>query len=141
MLYIFSIVLVIISNVFYQIIQKSTPHDSNPILSLIITYFTAAIACLVILPFYPGKEELSIALKKLNWTSVSLGIAIIGLELGFLLAYRAGWSITTAGVFANVTVALVLIPVGIMAFKEQISLTNLSGILLCIIGLALITKK
>lgn len=140
-LYIFSIALAIIANVFYHIIQKSTPGDINPVLTLMVTYITAALTCLAILPFYPGREEIAASFKKLNWTSFSLGVAIVGLELGFILAYRAGWNITTAGVFANVTVALVLIPVGITVFKEHLTLVNSCGILLCILGLALIAKK
>lgn len=139
--YIFPIVMAIIANVFYHIFQKATPSDVNPILSLLGTYLTAALTCLVVLPFYPNNGSFADSIKKLNWTSLSLGVAIVALELGFILAYRAGWNITTAGVLVNVTVALILIPIGILAFKEHLTVANSSGILLCIIGLVLIAKK
>jgi len=44
------------------------------------------------------------------------------LELGFLLAYRKVWNISVAGFLSNTLVALMLIPVGLLLFKETISL-------------------
>ena len=140
-LYYISITLAITANVFYYFIQKSTPGNANPFLSLFITYLTAMIICVVMYPFYPNSENLLDSFKKLNWTSICLGFAIVGLEMGFLLAYRSGWNISTAGVFANVIVALILIPVGILIFKEQLKPVNLAGIALCIVGLLLISRK
>lgn len=140
-LYYLSITLAILANVFYYFIQKSTPGNANPFLSLFITYFIAMVTCIVIYPFYPNSENLLDSFKKLNWTSFFLGFAIVGLEIGFLLAYRSGWNISTAGVFANVIVALILIPVGILLFKEHLRPINLAGIALCIAGLLLISRK
>jgi uncharacterized membrane protein len=141
LLYYMSITLAITANVFYYFIQKSTPNNANPILTLFITYFTAMITCAVIYPFYPNSENLLDSFKRLNWTSLALGFTIVGLETGFLLAYRSGWNISTAGVFANVIVALILIPVGILAFKEHLKPVNVAGIALCIAGLLLISRK
>ncbi|MCX8128783.1 MAG: EamA family transporter [Clostridia bacterium] len=139
--YYVSIILAIISNVFYYFIQKSIPHNANPLLSLAVTYLTAMITCLVVLPFYPNNEGMLDSFKRLNWTSVFLGVAIVGLEMGFLLAFRAGWNISTAGVLANVIVAMILIPVGITVFKEHLKPVNILGIILCIVGLVLVSRK
>lgn len=140
-LYYISIAMAVMANVFYHFIQKSTPGNANPFLWLFITYFTAMVTCAVIYPFYPNSENLLDSFKKLNWTSLALGFAIVGLEMGFLLAYRSGWNISTAGVFANVIVAVILIPVGIIIFKEQLKPVNMAGIALCIAGLVLINHK
>ncbi|HEV8661075.1 MAG TPA: hypothetical protein VGS96_20930 [Thermoanaerobaculia bacterium] len=43
---------------------------------------------------------------------VAIGLAIVAIDLGFLLAYRAGWRISTASVAANTTAALILLPTG-----------------------------
>ena len=32
---------------------------------------------------------------KLNWTSFALGLVIIGLEAGWIYAYKAGWQVST----------------------------------------------
>jgi uncharacterized membrane protein len=140
-LFYFSVSLAIVANIFYHIIQKSTPGNVNPLISLIVTYFIAMVTCVVIYPFYPHEEGIITAFKKLNWTSICLGVAIVGLEMGFLLAYRSGWNINAAGVFVNVVVGLVLIPLGLLLFKEQLSLANAAGIVLCIGGLVLIAGR
>jgi len=141
LLFYFSLGLAIVSSVFYHLIQKLIPTSVNPALSLIITYLTAAILSLALIPLYPFKDGLAAALKQLNWTSVGLSFAIIGLEIGFLLAYRAGWNVSVTAVISNVTVALILIPVGLLFFKEKVSWVNLLGIVVCIAGLIMINKK
>lgn len=140
-LYYLPIILVILSNVFYHLSQKFISSDVNPILSLVATYGTALIFSIVALFIFNPKIQLVESAKKLNWASFGLGITIVGLELGFLLAYRKGWDLSFAGLFANVIVALVLIPIGILFFKEKISLTQGMGIMLSIVGLILISKK
>lgn len=140
-LYYGAILLVVISNVFYHISQKSTPSDVNPILSLIVTYLTAAVFSVLLLPLFPGKESLGLSVKKLNWASLSLGVAIVGLELGFLLAYRAGWNISLAQVFSTIIVSLLLIPIGLAFYHERLTLSNVIGILFCFAGVVLIARK
>jgi uncharacterized membrane protein len=139
--YFFAIALTIISNVFYHIFQKSVPNDVNPFLSLIATYATAIITCLIILPFYPSQISLVDSFKKLNWISFALGFAIIGLELGFLLAYRAGWNISLCALVSNVAVTILLVPIGILLFKESLSFLNVIGMVFCVGGIILLNYK
>ncbi len=137
----FPIVLAIITSMLYHLFQKLTPAGANPILALIITYLTATLACLILLPVFPLSANIRESLKGVNWVSVALGVTIVGLELGYLLAYRAGWNISIAGIFSNATVALLLIPIGIALFKEKLSAFNLAGILFCTLGLVLVNWK
>ena len=67
-----------------------------------------------------------------------LGFAIVGLETGFILAFRAGWKISVANVVANITLAIILIFVGVILYKESISIKQIAGIVCCAFGLALI---
>ena len=140
-LYYLSILLVIISNIFYHLSQKGTPGSINPMVALIVTYGTALVISIIGLFIYPSQVGIVESFKKLNWASFLLGISIIGLELGFLLAYRSGWNISLAGLYANVIVALVLIPIGIVFFKDQISATKVVGIVLSIAGIIFISLK
>lgn len=137
----FSIVMVVGSNILYHILQKVTPTTANPMLALAVTYGVSTLTCLVMLPFFPLKEPLAQSLRHINWTSLGLGVVIVFLELGFLLAYRAGWNISLASLVANTTVALILLPIGVAFFKEKLSLTNLLGIAVAVIGLIMINKK
>lgn len=140
-MYVFSIVLIVASNIMYNICQKSTPNKANPFLALLVTYITAAVFTVVALLFYKTDKGLFQSLKELNWTSVALGVSIVGLEFGYLMAYRAGWNISIGSLVANIFLALLLIPVGILLFKERFELTKLLGAAFCIIGLILINKK
>ncbi|HEX3012423.1 MAG TPA: EamA family transporter [Syntrophomonadaceae bacterium] len=141
MLYYLPIALVVISNVFYHLFQKMIPDNVNPVLSLIITYVTAAILCMIILPWCMKDTSLAAEIRKINWTSFALGASIIGLELGFLLAYRAGWNISVGALVANTIVSLLLIPIGLLIFKETLSVPNVVGIILGMGGLILINFR
>ncbi len=140
-MYVFSIVLIVASNVVYNICQKSTPQKANPFLTLLVTYLTAAALTLVAYWFYKTDKGFYQSLRELNWTSLALGVSIVGLELGYLLAYRAGWNISVGSLVANIILALMLIPVGIMLYKEQFETNKLLGAILCIFGLILINKR
>ena len=136
-----AIALTILSNVLYHLFQKVIPGNVNPLLSLAVTYLVAAAATLLLLPLFPVQGTLGAELRKINWASVGLGAVIVGLELGFLLAYRAGWDLSLANLVSNTTVALLLIPFGLLLFKEQLSLVNILGVILAIAGLVLVNFR
>lgn len=137
-IYVFSIVLIVMSNVVYNICQKSTPHSANPFLALLVTYLTAALLTLAVLVFTKTDKGLGQSLQDLNWTSIVLGIAIVGLELGYLMAYRAGWNISVGTLVANIALAIILIPVGVLFYQEGFELNKMLGVAFCIAGLVLI---
>lgn len=140
-MYIFSIFLIVASNIMYNISQKSTPEKANPFVALLVTYTTAIVITAGVLIFNRPEKGLIESFKELNWTSLLLGLAIIGLEFGYLMAYRAGWNISVGSLVANIILALMLIPIGIIFYKERFELTKVLGSVFCIIGLILINKK
>jgi drug/metabolite transporter (DMT)-like permease len=140
-LFYFSIVLTIAASVMYHVILKITPGHVNPAISLVITYSLAALLSLGLLPFFPLKTGIIEALKQLNWSSYILAFALVGLEAGYLLAYRAGWRISVAAIFVNATMTLLLIPIGLSLFKEKVSPLNIAGILVCLVGLIMMNLR
>ncbi|MGB8451146.1 MAG: EamA family transporter [Anaerocolumna sp.] len=140
-MYYIPLLLTIIANVLYHIAQKNTSEQINPLFSLIITYGVSFIMSCILFHFIKGEKSFSLNVKELNWSSFLLGCSIILLELGYLLAYRVGWNIGTASFISTILVTLVLIPVGLLFFKESISLKNVFGIMLSIVGLILMNKK
>ncbi len=141
MLYVVSMLLAVLSSVMYHLFARAIPAGAHPLIALTITYLTAAVLCLALLPLFPLKTNLSDALRQTNWTSVGLAAAVLGFEVAFLLAYRAGWNISLAAIVTNVSVTLVLLPIGLLAFKEKLAWQQLAGIGLCIAGLILINRK
>jgi len=140
-MYVFSIVLIVASNILYNICQKSTPESANPMSSLLVTYLTASFITLITFLFYYTDKSLAQSVKELNWTSIALGVAIVGLEFGYLMAYRAGWNISEGSLVANIILALMLIPVGIFFYQEGFALNKTVGVVLCVIGLLLLNKN
>lgn len=132
------IMLIVASNCFYHIFSKSTPHGINTFGALMITYMTATIVTCVLFILYVKPENVVYELGKINWASLGLGLAIIGLEAGYILAYRAGWQVNTAPLVANTCLAVALIGVGALLYREGISLKQLIGIVVCLIGMTLI---
>lgn len=135
------IMLVVVSSLGYHISQKSTPSALHPIVALIVTYVCAALISILAFFIVVPKTSLLEAVKGANWSSYLLGFAVVGLELGYLIAYRTGWNVSLVSLISNTWVALLLIPIGIYVYKENMTLTAVSGVALCILGLVLITKK
>ena len=134
------IIIMILGTTFYHIGQKSIPSEVSPVLSLAVNYITALFATLLLLPLYPLRTTGTDSLRNVNWASYAVGISIVGVELAVLLAYRTGWKISLVSVIGNTASALLLVFIGLIFFHEQLSGKNAAGIVLCLAGLALITK-
>ena len=135
---IWPILIVILANTFYNICMKSMPNSVNPFGALMVTYLVAAIISAIIFAFMVGPSNVVFEISKVNWTSIILAIAIVGLEVGYVFVYRAGWTVSTATVVANIGLACVLIGVGYLLYKENVSLNQILGIVVCMVGLILI---
>ncbi len=136
-LFYFSIVLAIASSALYHFVAKSTPANVNFTVSLLVTYGVAFVATLFTFFFFPTKNVMA-ELKLLNWASFGLAAAVMGIEFGYLLMYRAGWNLGIAAVLVTVLASLILVPVAIFVFKDKISWINISGILVCLLGLVML---
>src|SRR5512147_736527 len=140
-LFYFSITLAILSSALYHFVAKSTPSHVNFTVSLLVTYSVAFVVTLVGFFFFPATNGILAEIKQLNWASIGLAIAIVGIEFGFLLTYRAGWHLGIAAVVVNVVASLILVPVAILVFKDKISWVNIVGIFVCLAGLVMLNWK
>lgn len=140
-LFYFSIALAIASSALYHFTAKSTPSNVNFTVSLLVTYTVAFMVTMVGFFFFPATHGITTELKQLNWASIGLAIAVVGIEYGFLLTYRAGWNLGIAAVLVNVVGSLIMIPVAILVFKDRISWINILGILVCLAGLVMLNWK
>ena len=136
-----AVAIVVLSTLLYHIAQKSIPAAAPPLLSLLVTYGVAVAGTLALLPLFPVRIPLGRGLRQLNWSSAAVGVAIVGVELGFLLAYRAGWKVSVGSAVTNALVAVLLLPVGLLAFGERLSGINVVGLLLCVAGVCLAVMR
>jgi drug/metabolite transporter (DMT)-like permease len=133
-----SITVTILSSALYHFSQRSTPQNANPAAALLVTYAVAMGLPVALLYFVPANGGLLAEVRRLNWASYLLALAVVGLEIGFLLAYRSGWSIGLAAVLVNVAASLILVPVALLYFRDRLSWVNLAGIVVCLVGLVLL---
>src|SRR5262249_13172026 len=133
-----SISIAILGTLLYHVTQKSTSRAVNPFFSLVVTYSVAMALCLAALLVAKPDRNVQQSWAQLNWATFGCGVSIFAAELGYLLAYRAGWNLKSLGLIANVIVAIVLVPVGVMLFGEDLQPRTITGIVLCVTGLVVL---
>ncbi len=134
----YPILIIIGSNILYNVCTKSTPGEVNAFASLSVTYLIAAVVSFVTFFITSKGKNILTEFGKTNWATFVLGVVIVGLELGYILAYRNGWAMNTVSVTANIALAVALIIVAAVFYKETITLKQIAGIVLCGGGLVLI---
>lgn len=139
--YIWPLVLILLSNTMYQICAKSVPEGMNPFASLTITYAVGTIASLGMYFLLTKDSNLIREYKEVNWAPFVLGIVIVGLEVGYIYAYKAGWAVSTCQIVQAAILAVILIFVGYFLYKEGITWNKIVGIIVCLAGLGLISWK
>ena len=139
--YIWPIALVVLSNTLYQICAKSVPEGMNPLASLTVTYLIgAAVSCAL---YYILNRDANLIreIRMTNWAPAVLGLVIVGLEVGFIYAFRAGWQISTAQIVSSALLAVILIFAGYLLYHEAITWNKIVGIIVCLAGLILINYR
>ena len=139
--YIWPIALIVLSNTLYQICAKSVPEGMNPFASLTVTYMVGAVVSGVLYYVSGTGSSLLKEYGKLNWAPIVLGIVIVGLEAGYIFAFKAGWQVSTAQVVQAAVLAGVLLFVGYLLYHEVLTWNKVVGIAVCLIGLVFINLK
>ncbi len=136
--YIWPIALAILANVLYHICAKSTPGSIHPFASLTVTYLLGAIASFVLYYVLVPHGNIMKEFSRLNWVPFALGIAIVGLEGGWLYAYKAGWQVNSGFIVQSAIVSVALLFVGFFLYREALTWNKLLGTFICLIGLVFI---
>ena len=139
--YIWPIALVILSNTLYQVCAKSVPEGMNPLASLTITYLIGAVLSCALYYIRNRDANLFREIRLTNWAPIVLGIVIVGLEVGFIYAFRAGWQVSVAQIVSSAVVAVMMIFVGYLLYHEAVTWNKIVGIIICLAGLVLINYR
>jgi drug/metabolite transporter (DMT)-like permease len=135
------LLLTILGGALYHLSSKSVPCTIHPLSAIILAYAAAIALCLLAAPFYQTDQSFTASFKEIGWAAIGIGAGAALIEVGFLLAYRAGWQLSVTSIIVNVSVALILIPFGLALFREKLSVWKVLGIVLCLAGLILISKR
>ena len=133
--------LAIAATVAYHLVLKLTPSGANPFLSLLVTYGLVALLFAAGLALGAGPFEWRQELRALNWTALALAASIVALDLGFLFLYRSGYDISLGALVTQSAAAMILLTVGVLVFREKLSLANGFGVALCLAGLWLVNRR
>jgi drug/metabolite transporter (DMT)-like permease len=133
--------LAIASTVAYHVVLKLTPAGANPLLSLMVTYGAVTVLFGAVLALSPGEFGWRDEVRHVNWTALALAVAIIGLDLGFILLYRSGFAVSLGALITQTAAAMLLVGIGVLVFRERLSLANGIGVVLCLAGLWLVNRR
>lgn len=131
----------ILGGLLYQFFVKRVPVNLNPLVNVISVYIVVIILCLCLLPLFPLKGGLMQHVRQLSWLQGVLAISVVLIELGFLLMYRYGWNLSTGNLITGVFINMILAAIGIGLLGEKLNMVNILGILLSVLGVALIGYK
>ena len=134
--YAWPLLLVIFSNVLYQICAKAAPEEMNPLASLTVTYLVSAILSGLLYYALNRDADLFREYGGLTWAPFAFGAVLVGLEVGFIYAYKAGWPVSTAAIVQSAFLSIALLFVGAALYGEAITWNKVVGVAFCLIGLA-----
>jgi multidrug transporter EmrE-like cation transporter len=134
------LMLAVAGSLVYHSAAKSIPRTIDPAAALIGLYATALAGSIA--TFALLKSDAAALSPGRFWhpTVAAVGLGALMIELGFLLAYRGAWPVSTASVIANALVAVLLLPLGALLFAEAITVDRVLGVVLCLIGVSLLQR-
>lgn len=138
--YIWPIVLIVASNVAYQVCAKSTPEAVNPLAALTVTYLTAALASGGLYFALNRDGNLLAEYGRLNWVPFVFGLTLVGLEAGFIYAYKAGWPVSSVSIVQSAFLAAALLLVGAVFYHETVTWSRIAGVVICMVGLYFLNR-
>lgn len=135
-----ALAIAVAGQVLYQVMQKMVSHGAHPVVSLLAFYALAAVMSLPLFWLYPLHGNVAHELRQLNPAVAGVAASIVLIELGFLLAYRAGGSLQASYVTSAAFTTGFLVLIGVVAYAERLSLSKVAGLLLCLGGIWLLSR-
>jgi uncharacterized membrane protein len=107
----------------------------NPFAGIVVVYLTALLTSLVVYFLSAKGIPLFTEMKKVNAFSVILGIVVCFVDLGYILAYRSGFSIGKLSPLSSVTLIIVMALIAVVFYKEKLPVRHIIGLLIAAIGI------
>lgn len=108
--------------------------------SMTITYIVGAICSGIMFLVMNRHGNLLQEYSKTNWAPIFLGVSVVGLEVGFIYAYKNGWAVSTASIVQSAFLAVALLLVGALLYHETINISKIVGVGFCLVGLFFLNR-
>ena len=131
---IWSMLLVVASQVAYHLAQKAIPAGAQPFSVFAFVYVVGAVMCVVAAAATGSPVSVSNLRGVLGWPACLLALSVVGIEIGYLLAYRSGWSLGITFAVASTSTVVLLALIGVALYAEVLSLRHLAGLALALCG-------
>jgi hypothetical protein len=126
--------------VLYHTLLKGTPNDTSPFLLISLAYLLGCIF-VGITGLLNDRSMLVASIGPAVFArAFAIGVAVSCIELGYLYAYRNGFPLGTGPVTVLAVTSVALIPIGILLYRDRISLQNVVGAVIALFGLWLIRR-
>ena len=136
--YYLPVLIAVLSNIIYDVSAKSIPSHIHAMGLLVITYITSAVCSLILFYVTSKEKKFFKELKNVNYAVFLMAVGCTGIDLGYIFLFRAGWPISLGSLVCNIGLAISMIFIGMLFYKEKITLHHVGGIALCIAGFVLI---
>lgn len=131
--------LIVFCSTAYQVGVKEISTGIHPLTALVLTYLSASFASFILYFFLaPTGENRKKEIFSWNPSALGLGFSIVGIELGVLYMYRAGWTVQTSFILTNSLIVAALMAAGALFYKEKLKLRQLAGVVLTLAGIVCI---
>ena len=131
--------LIVGCTVMYQTGIKAVSSGIHPLTALIFTYLAAALTALVVYLLTAGKNENKVSsILSCNFPALGMGLSIVGIEIGMIYMYRAGWGVHNSFIVTNSLIVIALMVTGALFYQESLKRRQFLGILLTMAGVGCI---
>lgn len=135
-----ALALAIGSTVAYHLFAKLVPAGASPVATLMSAYLFGMLLCAGILALTPAEAGFRGHFAQVNWTAPAIGATILLIDLAFILLYRSGFPVAFGALVTQVAAALVLLGLGLLFFRDRVTLANMVGVAFCLLGLWLVNR-
>lgn len=120
--------LAIIGQIIYQVGQKAVPANAPPLVVLATAYFVAGIMCVSLAwPFGALAAHVNWR-PAFAWPTWLLSVAVVAIEVGYLTAYRNGWTLGSAFATSSTVTVVMLALIDWLTYGNTLSARQLVGL-------------
>lgn len=133
--------MVVASITLYHVSQKLLGRGTSPYGILATAYLVAFLVTFAAWGFSRGQGTGLAELRAFVPMAALLGIACVGIELGYLLAYQNGWQMSTMVTPVTAVSCFTCLLIGLFFFREPFSLQLLTGAAIAIAGVVVMQMR